>query len=398
MAAMTPRPPGRAGIRRHLAPVLALIAVGCASPFLPKPTLTPSQPGTPVAPEPPRKTTRPPTVPSTWRGVWLNHDMMAEGAAALTRSLNLFADAGINVVYPNVWFRGKVLYPGSKFAPQDSRFAGWDPLETVAAEAHRRGMKVLPWFEYGFITHFNTTGDPRDVGAVLSAHPDWAAVDRAGNVGLLHTDHKVYFYSLSPAVPAARAWLRDLVLEAARHSKVDGIQLDRIRYPYQNTSYDTYSREAFKAVKADPLTLPEDDPDWVAWREKQVTTFMAEFEQEAARVIPGMPITSAVLPSSANKAHYQDWAAWCAAGYLDVATPLNFNASHAYVENEVAFARQSVAGSATALVMGLAAMHAGEANLGKQVEAATGVGAGVALWDDKWARDHLDAVKAALAD
>lgn len=395
---MTPRPIRRVLCGALIRLLVALGAVGCANPLARMPELTPSQPGSPVAPEPPRRTTREPSQVSGWRGVWLNHDMLAEGPGALTRTLNQFADAGINVIFPNVWYRGMVLYPGSKFAPQDSRFRSWDPLETVVAEAHKRGMKVLPWFEYGFITHYNGNGDPRDVGAVLSSHPDWAAMDRAGNVGLLHSDHQVYFYSLSPAVPAARAFLRDLVLEAARHADIDGIQLDRVRYPYQHTSYDAYSREAFRAQKGDPITLAEDDPDWVAWREQQVTRFMAELRQEAARVLPGKPITSAVLPSSANKVHYQDWAAWCAAGNLDVATPLDFNASQDYVEREIRFARQSVEGTNTRLVIGLAAMHAGESNLRRQVEAATSAGAGVALWDDKWVRGHLGAVRAALAD
>ncbi len=428
MGEMTPARSSRLHGRLFTAVFVGVAAVGCANPFGAAPTTKTSQPGAPAAspsatvsptpatagpsaapttpataappatPEEPRVVARKPTEPAQWRGVWLNHDMIAEGPIALTRTLNQFADAGINVIFANTWFRGVLLYPGSAFARQDPRFEGWDPLKTLADETHKRGMKLLPWFEYGFITHYNVTGDPRDVGPVLEAHPDWAATDRAGNVPLLHTDHKVYFYSLSPAVPAARVFLRDLVLETAGHAQVDGIQLDRIRFPYPGTSYDTYSRETFKLMKADPTALPEDDPDWVAWRQDQVTAFMTDLKQQAAKVAPDLPITAAVLPSSANKDHYQNWAEWCAQGNLDVATPLDFNASQEYVEREIEFARQSVSGSRTRLVIGLAAMHAGEVGLASQVKAATGIGAGVALWDDRWVRSNLTIVRAALVD
>ncbi len=358
--------------------------------------MTPSTPGGSAPPPPQVKV--PPTDPATWRGVWLNHDLLAPGREALGPLLDQFVAAGLNVVFPNTWYRGKLLYSGSALAPQDSRFAGWDPLAAVVEEGHRRGMKVLPWLEYGVITHFNTTGDPLDVGPVLAAHPDWAALDRAGKVALPHTDHKVHFYSLSPAIPGARGFLRDLLLEVGRQAQADGIQLDRIRYPAQDTSYDAYSREQFKAVKADPVSLAEDDPDWVAWREQQVAALVADLRAAWAAAFPARSFAAAVLPSSANAKHYQDWAAWSAGGKLDVATPLVFNASQSYVDREVAFARQAVGTGATRLVIGLAAMHAGEPNLRAQVRAATGVGAGIALWDDQWVRAHLPAVEAALAD
>ncbi|MBM3267330.1 MAG: family 10 glycosylhydrolase [Candidatus Sericytochromatia bacterium] len=380
--------------------MVALVALAACAPQLPPVPMTPSRPGVPAAGPPgaPRQVTRPPTDPGAWRAVWLNHDLLAAGRSALGSLLDDLADAGINVVFPNAWFRGKVLYAGSAFAPQDTRFAGWDPLAAVVDEGQRRGMKVLPWLEYGVITHYNTGGDPADSGPLLAAHPDWAALDRTGRMPLYHPDHKVYFYSLSPAVPRARDLLRDLALEIASRAPVDGLQVDRIRYPARDTSYDAFSREAFKAVKGDPATLPEDDPDWVAWRRGQVSALQAAIRRGWMARFPGRTLAAAVLPSSANAAHYQDWPAWCAAGDLDVAIPMAFNASQAYVEREIGFARQAVATGGTRLVIGLAAMHAGEANLRAQVRAAVSAGAGVALWDDQWVRSHLPAVKAALAD
>jgi uncharacterized lipoprotein YddW (UPF0748 family) len=381
----------------------AALAVACVAPGQVKPgdEFNRSQPGSGApgsSTGPPHRVKVEPADPAKWRGVWVNHDLLSQNRTTLGRVLDQFADAGLNVLFPNVWFRGYVLYPGSALAPQDPRFAGWDPLKTVVEEGHMRGMKVLPWFEYGFITHYNTTGDPRDVGKVLDAHGDWAALNRAGQVPLPHTDHKVYFYSLSPAVPAARGFYRDLVLEALKHAPVDGVQVDRTRFPASDTSYDTFSREAFKQVKADPQSLTEDDADWVRWRKQQVSTFMADLRRAVATVAPSLPLTSAVLPSSANAAHYQDWGAWSAAGNLDVATPLAFNASLEYVRREIDFAKAAISASRARLVVGIAAMHAGEPNLRNQVQAATKAGAGVALWDDVWVKEHLTAVSTALAE
>ena len=39
----------------------------------------------------------------------------------------------------------------------DSRYQGRDPLAELIIEANRVGLKVIPWFEYGFVCSCDIT-------------------------------------------------------------------------------------------------------------------------------------------------------------------------------------------------------------------------------------------------
>jgi uncharacterized lipoprotein YddW (UPF0748 family) len=39
-----------------------------------------------------------------------------------------------------------------------SSFLGRDPLAELVEEARRVGLKVIPWFEYGFVSSYNLNG------------------------------------------------------------------------------------------------------------------------------------------------------------------------------------------------------------------------------------------------
>ena len=63
-------------------------------------------------------------------------------------------DAGFNRVVPNVWSRGTTFHT-SRYAPIEPPLkqagVGLDPICTIAAEGRKRGLKVMPWFEYGLM-------------------------------------------------------------------------------------------------------------------------------------------------------------------------------------------------------------------------------------------------------
>jgi uncharacterized lipoprotein YddW (UPF0748 family) len=62
--------------------------------------------------------------------------------------------AGFTRVIPNVWSRGTTFHQ-SRFAPVepplDKAGASIGPICTLAAEGQKRGIKVMPWFEYGLM-------------------------------------------------------------------------------------------------------------------------------------------------------------------------------------------------------------------------------------------------------
>lgn len=329
-----------------------------------------------------------PAPPEFRVGVWLNRHEMAKGDAAIVRFLDEAAARGVNTIYPNVWFHGAVVYPGSSLAPQHPAFVGRDPLALVLREAHQRGMKVMPWAEYGFFTHFHRTGQG-DPGAILKAHPEWALTNRDGATGLENEGMGVTHYSLDPAKPEARRWLADLFLETARlYPAIDGFHVDRIRYMGPEWGYDAASLKAFEAEAGfSPVSLGKDDARlaaWNGWREAQTTAFMAEFSARFRKEFPGRTISGAVVPPYLQPEKFQRWDVWAAKGYIDEVAPMLYG-NEALVAKELGKSLTMVP-AAFPVIAGIDAAMGPEA-LKRATQAARQAGAaGVVLWgDDKLA-------------
>lgn len=121
---------------------------------------------------------------SGMRGVWIPSTdcKVLASKQRIAEAINFLADTGFNTVFPVVWNRGFTAYPSQIMREQfgveiDSRYAGRDPLGELVAEASRVGLKVIPWFEYGFVSSYNLNG-----GHLLAKKPEWAARDRPGNL------------------------------------------------------------------------------------------------------------------------------------------------------------------------------------------------------------------------
>lgn len=317
--------------------------------------------------------------------VWLNHALMASGEPAITDFLDACQARGIDVVMPNVWYRGLVPYPGSEFAPQDPRFEGWDPIEVVVREAHARGLRVWPWSEYGFFAHADMAGGMEDPGPILTAHPEWQIADREGRIGLFNRGLGATHFSMNPAHPAARRFLIDLHLELARRYAVDGVNLDRIRYMSPDWGFDAYSQARF----AEDRGVDHSAPDaFDRWRALQCTLFMREFAAAWRAAHPDLPITAAVNPPHMFEAKFQHWQEWVAEGTLDVAVPMIYGGDD-FVRRECERTAQMLPPGARWLA-GLDAAP-GDASLARQVAIARQCGAaGVAIWSDQtWLRGTL---------
>lgn len=91
---------------------------------------------------------------------------------------------------------------------------GRDPLADVVAEVHRVGIKVIPWFEYGFAcSHLE------DGGHILNTKPQWKV--RMPNGTLLRSGGLTWMNAFNPEV---QEFMHSLVVEVITNYNVDGIQ------------------------------------------------------------------------------------------------------------------------------------------------------------------------------
>ncbi|XYQ57060.1 glycoside hydrolase family 10 protein [Pectobacterium carotovorum] len=221
----------------------ALLLVSCAS----KP------PSSLVTPLPPVKQPLPATSQQNnkepMRGVWLATvsrldwppvasvnvsspaSRITQQQEALTGKLDKLKSLGINTVFFQVKPDGTALWP-SKILPWSDMLTGnigedpgYDPLQFMLDEAHKRGMKVHAWFnpyrvsvntKSATVTELNRTLS-QNPASVFVLHRDW--IRTAGDR-----------FVLDPGIPEARNWITSIVAEVVARYPIDGVQFDDYFY------------------------------------------------------------------------------------------------------------------------------------------------------------------------
>ena len=274
------------------------------------------------------------------RAMWLDRGSIvrARSEQGLAIIFDQLAAAGINTVFFETVNAGYPIYP-SQVAPQQNPLVrGWDPLAAAVKLAHKRGMELHAWvwaFAAGNRRHNALVNLPANYpGPLIATHPDWASYDNRGN--LFPPGQGKPF--LDPANPEVRRYLLSLFDEIVSRYKVDGLQLDYIRYPFQDPSADrTYgygiaARQQFQQITGvDPTQIrPSDRALWQKWTEfrtYKIDSFVAEASQRLRQKRPNLIMSAAVFPLSEHDRIYklqQHWEIWARHGDVDLIVPMTY--------------------------------------------------------------------------
>ncbi|MBW4446535.1 MAG: glycoside hydrolase family 10 protein [Spirirestis rafaelensis WJT71-NPBG6] len=208
------------------------------------------------------------------RGVWLTNidsDVLFE-RSRLNKALQRLDELNFNTVYPTVWNWGWTLYP-SKVA-QSVIGRSLDPtpglqkrdmLKEIVDVGHKKGLTVIPWFEFGFMA-------PAD-SQLAKRHPQWLT-NRANGTRIVKegTHDRVW---LNPFHPEVQQFIQNLVVEIVRNYNIDGIQFDDHFGLPSELGYDPYTVGLYKKEhngKAPPTDFK--NPEWVSWRANKITNYM----------------------------------------------------------------------------------------------------------------------------
>ncbi|WP_293160745.1 family 10 glycosylhydrolase [Okeania sp. SIO2C9] len=274
------------------------------------------------------------------RAVWLDRGTIvrARSERGLAMVFDRLAAAGINTVFFETLNAGYTIYPSNVAPRQNPLTISWDPLESAVKLARERNMEIHAWiwtFATGNKAHNRALGQPDSyLGPVISAHPDWVMTDKRGRKR--HpSDGKVY---IDPANPYVRQYLLRIIDEIASRYQVDGIQLDYIRYPFQNPGrnfsygYSTTSRQQFQRLHGvDPMKISSRDRQnmwkWTEFKINQVNSFVAETSRFLKQKYPRMILSAAVFPFPRHERFdkiQQDWDTWVLRGDIDLLTPMTY--------------------------------------------------------------------------
>lgn len=258
------------------------------------------------------------------RGVWItniNSDVMFSREAT-AEAMQYLADRGFNVVFPVVWNEGYTLYPSEVMARTfgeayriDTVFAnqGRDPLAELIIEAHKHGMEVIPWFEFGFSSSYNTNG-----GHILAQKPEWAAKDRDGN--LLKKNN---FEWMNPNHPQVQQLMLDLVEEVIRIYDVDGFQGDdRLPANPAEGGYDALTRAMYKDQTGNDVPDDPREPAFLQWKANQLSDFGGRLYTLVKSYDPELIVSLSPSPYPWSLEEYlQDSPEWIRRGQVDILHP-----------------------------------------------------------------------------
>ena len=251
--------------------------------------------------------------PKRTLGVWLTNSPspLYYDKTTLLKAMDELQQAGFTALYPNVWSRGTTFHR-SQFAPVEPPLlkAGLnlDPICAISKEGRKRGMKVIPWFEYGLM-------EPADA-AVVKQHPEWVLTRRDGNpVMTMHGKEMVW---LNPAHPGVRERFIGLVVEVMKRCKMDGLQLDdHFAWPVE-LGYDLYTTALYQQDTG--VQPPKDHTNryWMTWRRRQLTGLLRELRQRLDDESLPQRISLSPGPFRFAYNHWlQDWELWAVGELID---------------------------------------------------------------------------------
>lgn len=266
------------------------------------------------------------------RGVWLTNvdSQVLFSRANLESGLERLARLNFNTVYPTVWNWGYTLYPsavasrtfgykqglypdvdntGERNEALEAAQGDRDMLLELINMARPLGLRVIPWFEFGFMA-------PAD-SALARTHPDWLTQKADGSTVKAEGEHSRVW--LNPFHPEVQQFMLDMVSELVANYPIDGLQMDDHFGLPAVYGYDPYTVSLYRQEHSGQAP-PKDsyDPEWTRWRADKITDVMERtFAVIKARRPQAIVSVSPNPHEFAYKYFLQDWDTWVNQGYVE---------------------------------------------------------------------------------
>jgi len=286
--------------------------------------------------------------------------------------------AKANAIFVQVRRRGDSWYLNSLEPPGDRVpiQPGFDPLQDIINVAHSEGIEV-----HAFVIMSAIWGrapnlfPPESPNHVFNLHGGFDAATNTiipgpnnwltrtllpdttpGSTAISFQGHRFGSdFWLDFGHPEAAAYTVNVLNHLVLNYDIDGLHLDRIRYPeisisgqtpstgtnigYNPTSVERFQRHS-NISPGSPPPAPN-NPEWNQWRRDQVTNIVRRVYLNALAIKPNLKISAALIAfggigstegawnsSEAFWRVYQDWRAWTQEGILDIAIPMAYKAEH----------------------------------------------------------------------
>ena len=322
---------------------------------------------------------------SEFRGVWVDTFNTSINTPAQVSTVVAQAKAAkLNALFVQVRRRGDSWYLNT-LEPVTTEVTiqpGFDPLQDIIVKAHAENIEVHAFvimaaiwgrapnlFPPGDPNHpFNLHGGFNPATNTITPGPNnWLTrtLISDGTAGVTYQGHRIGSdFWVDFGHPDAAAYTVDVLTHLVRNYDIDGLHLDRIRYPEigitgqtpttgANIGYNPTSVARFQRHLGIPVGSPAPAPGnaaWAQWRRDQVTNIVRRVYLNTVAIKPHVKVSAALIAfggapvcpaggncktiwetSAAAEAYwrvYQDWRSWTEEGILDIAAPMNYKREH----------------------------------------------------------------------
>lgn len=270
------------------------------------------------------------------RAVWITRfDWPSENPdeckARIVERLEKLAANNFNAAVFQIRGETETLYP-SPLEPWSpligGKDPGFDPAAFAIEEAHKRGIAFHAYINAMPLRSTRFRDPPADPNHIYFTHgpgsaEPWVCMDAEGR-----PSREEYLY-LSAGVPEVHAYLRRVIMDVVCRYDMDGIHLDRIRYPGPQYIHDPISERRFRG-RGNPNRL--DRPEWQC---EQLDKFINDLAAEIRAAKPHVVFSCSAWGiynrhhlegygefSSGYHDYYQDTWNWCRIGAMDWLVPM----------------------------------------------------------------------------
>ncbi|MFP7343834.1 glycoside hydrolase family 10 protein [Bacillus safensis] len=175
---------------------------------------------------------------------------VAEQKQEFIRLLDEIKAMNMNAVIMQIKPTADAFYP-SAYGPwseyltgTQGKDPGYDPLEFMIEEAHKRGLEFHAWFNPYRITMNHTDLSRLSADHPARQHPDWTIA--YGN--------QLYY---NPGIPETQDFIIGGIEEVVKNYDIDAVHMDDYFYPYKiagvpfpdQETYEKYGKKAFTHIK-----------------------------------------------------------------------------------------------------------------------------------------------------
>lgn len=263
------------------------------------------------------------------RAMWLR-PLGLDSQKSVREKVEEIKDLGFNIICLELFYDSTFIcpMPEDSYIIQNPSYKGFDVLQAFIEECASHDIELQGWLPI-YRVSYSTSTYYKD--SLAFKKPEWLCKSKNGADYVRNEYGDGYF--IDPSNQEAQDYLFSVYKYLLENYKLDGLQLDYIRYPVQTGEDFGYNEELINSFKQNhgisPLELTDNDAlwdEWVDFRASFVTSFVKRISDMVKDISPRTALSCDIAPNlaDAKESHLQDSTKWMDENLVEVVFPMAY--------------------------------------------------------------------------